>query len=223
MDSRTLVIILCAYLIGSIPFSQIITRLRAGLDLRAVGEGNVGSRNVWHVVGPQWGVLAAILDGAKGFLVCWAASALTAASPLDVALAGLAVIIGHQFPIFLRGRGGKGLITGLGVLLFLSPLSTLAGVAVLGLSTLVLRDFNVRIAVVVVALIVLPVLFRQPLWISVYTLGLALLSGLKKWLDHSHDVRVWASSPWQGTASSGFGNVSRPAGDEESSPDVRPR
>ena len=104
MDQRTLVIILCAYLIGSIPFSQIITRWRAGLDLRAVGEGNVGSRNVWHVVGPRWGVLAAALDGVKGFLVCWAASALTTASPADVALAGVAVILGHQFSLFLMPR-----------------------------------------------------------------------------------------------------------------------
>lgn len=218
MDPRTLVIIICAYLIGSIPFSQIITRWRAGLDLRAVGEGNVGSRNVWHVVGPQWGVLAAALDGVKGFLVCWAVSAF--GSPLDVALAGIAVILGHQFPIFLRGRGGKGLITGLGVLLFLSPLSTLAGVIVLGVATLVLRDFNLRIAVVVVALIILPVLFRQPLWISAYTVGLALLSGLKKWLDHSHDMRVWANSPWQDTATPGLQQPARPAGDDPSQ-DVR--
>ena len=223
MDQRTLVIILCAYLIGSIPFSQIITRWRAGLDLRAVGEGNVGSRNVWHVVGPRWGVLAAALDGVKGFLVCWAASALTTASPADVALAGVAVILGHQFSLFLRGRGGKGLITAFGVLLFIAPLSTLAGLLVLGIAFLILRDFNRCIAIAIIAFIFLPILFRQPLWIAAYTLGLALLAALKKRLDYSHDMRVWASNPWQGTASPGFGSPSRPAGDDASSPDVRPR
>ena len=229
MDQRTLVILIpiciCAYLIGSIPFSQIITRWRAGLDLRAVGEGNVGSRNVWHVVGPQWGLLAAALDGVKGFLVCWAASALTAASPLAVALAGVAVILGHQFSLVLRGRGGKGLITAFGVLLFLAPLSTLAGLLVLGIAFLILRDFNRCIAIAIVAFIFLPILLRQPLWIAAYTLGLALLAALKKRLDYSHDMRVWASSPWQGTASPGFGNVARPAGDDsyDSAPDVRPR
>lgn len=224
MDSRTLVltIILCAYLIGSIPFSQIITRWRVGLDLRAVGEGNVGSRNVWHVVGPQWGLLAAIFDVLKGFLVCWAASALTLGSSLDVALAGVAVILGHQFSIFLRGRGGKGLNTALGVLLFLAPLPALTALAVLGVSYLILRNFNRCIGVAIVALIFLPILYRQPLWIAVYTLGLALLAALKKRLDYSHDMRVFASSPWQGTATPGFQHPARPAG-EDSSPDVRPR
>lgn len=224
MDSRTLVIIimLCAYLIGSIPFSQIITRWRAGLDLRAVGEGSVGSRNVWHVVGPQWGLLAALFDVLKGFLVCWVASALTLDASLDVALAGVAVILGHQFSIFLRGRGGKGLNTALGVLLFLAPLPALTGLAVLGVSYLILRNFNRCIAVAIVALIFLPILYRQPLWIAVYTLGLALLAALKKRLDYSHDMRVWAASPWQGTATPGFSNSARPVGDD-SSPDVRPR
>ncbi|HET9980306.1 MAG TPA: glycerol-3-phosphate acyltransferase [Ktedonobacterales bacterium] len=224
MDSRTLVItiMLCAYLIGSIPFSQIITRWRAGVDLRAVGEGNVGSRNVWHVVGPQWGVIAAIFDVLKGFLVCWAASALTLGASLAVALAGVAVILGHQFSIYLRGRGGKGLNTALGVLLFLAPLPALTGLAVLGVSYLILRNFNRCIAVAIIALIFLPVLYRQPLWIAVYTLGLALLAALKKRLDYSHDMRVWANSPWQGTATPGFSNSAHPAG-EDSAPDVRPR
>jgi glycerol-3-phosphate acyltransferase PlsY len=193
---------LCAYLVGSIPFSQLITHWRAGLNLREVGEGNVGSRNVWHVVGPRWGVLAAFLDGLKGYVVCRVASALL--PPVGVLLAGIAVLLGHQFPVFLRGRGGKGLATSLGVLLALSPFSSLGGLAVLGLGYLIFRDFNPSLVLAIIAMIVLPVVFHQPVWISAYALCLALLAALKKRLDLSHEEHVWNSDPWQGAARPGW-------------------
>lgn len=227
MDSRALVItiMLCAYLIGSIPFSQIITRWRAGVDLRAVGEGNVGSRNVWHVVGPQWGVLALLLDCLKGLLVYWAASAIVPA--VSALLAGVAVVLGHQFSIFLRGRGGKGLAPALGVLLAISPLSTLCAVLILGLAFLITRDFNPSVAIGIVAIILLPLLFHQPLWVPAYTLALALLAALKKWLDHAHDSRVWNSHPWQGEANPGWvppaNQPANPPGDDPSAPNVHPK
>src|SRR5258708_40003259 len=60
------ILVLFAYLLGSLPFSQLITSWRTGLNLREVGEGSVGSRNVWHVVGPEWGLAAFALDACKG-------------------------------------------------------------------------------------------------------------------------------------------------------------
>ncbi|HEX6123197.1 MAG TPA: glycerol-3-phosphate acyltransferase [Ktedonobacterales bacterium] len=212
MDQRSFAIVLCAYLIGSIPFSQLIAHWRAGLNLREVGEGNVGSRNVWHLVGPRWGILAALLDGLKGYVVCRAASVLV--PPLGVLLAGIAVLLGHQFPIYLRGRGGKGLATSLGVLLALSPLSSMTGLAVLGLAYLVCRDFNPSLVLAIIAIIVLPVVFHQPLWISAYALSLALLAALKKRLDLAHEERVWRDHPWQGSATPGW----QPPASEETSP-----
>ncbi|HEY1389252.1 MAG TPA: glycerol-3-phosphate acyltransferase [Ktedonobacterales bacterium] len=224
MDKLSLVVILGAYLIGSIPFSQIITRLRTGLKLYEVGEGNVGSRNVWHVVGPQWGVLALLLDCLKGYLVYWAATALVPAA--SAVLAGVAVVLGHQFSIFLRGRGGKGLAPALGVVLAISPLSTLCAVLILALAFLITRDFNPSVTVAIVAIILLPLLFRQPLWVPVYTLVLALLAALKKWLDHAHDTRVWNSHPWQGEANPGWvppaNQTANPSGDDPSAPNIHP-
>lgn len=220
MDQLNLVVILCAYLIGSIPFSQLITHVRTGLKLYEVGEGNVGSRNVWHVVGPQWGILALLLDCVKGYLVYWVASALV---PLVVALlAGVAVVLGHQFSVFLRGRGGKGLAPALGVLLAISPLSTLIALVVLALAYLITRDFNPSVAVAIVAIILLPLLFRQALWVSAYSLGLALLAALKKWLDYAHDTQVWNSHPWQGAANPGWQRPANPASDDPLPPDARP-
>ncbi len=221
MDKLSLVVILGAYLIGSIPFSQIITKWRTGLKLYEVGEGNVGSRNVWHVVGPQWGVLALLLDCLKGYLIYWAATAIV--PPVSALIAGVAVVLGHQFSIFLRGRGGKGLAPALGVLLAISPLSTLCALIILGLAYLIVRDFNPSVAVGIVAIILLPLLFRQPLWVSAYTLGIALLAALKKRLDHAHDTRVWNSHPWQGAANPGWQRPTNQASDDSSPPDTRPR
>lgn len=224
MEKLSLVVILGAYIIGSIPFSQIITKWRTGLKLYEVGEGNVGSRNVWHVVGPQWGILALLLDCLKGLLVYWAASALVPA--VSALLAGVAVVLGHQFSIFLRGRGGKGLAPALGVLLVISPLPTLCAVIILGLAYMITRDFNPSVTVAIVAIILLPLLFRQPLWIPAYTLALALLAALKKWLDHAHDSRVWNSHPWQGAANPGWvppsNQSANPPGDDPSVPNARP-
>jgi len=226
MEKLSLVVILGAYLIGSVPFSQIITKWRTGLKLYEVGEGNVGSRNVWHVVGPQWGVLALLLDCLKGLLVYWAATALVPAA--SALLAGVAVVLGHQFSIFLRGRGGKGLAAALGVVLVISPLSTLCAVLILGLAFLITRDFNPSVTVAIVAIILLPLLFHQPLWVPAYILVLALLAALKKWLDHAHDMRVWSSHPWQGEANPGWTPpANQPAGppgasDDPSAPNVHP-
>src|SRR5262249_49682373 len=141
MSQTLVVLIVVAYLLGSIPFSQLIAHTRAGVNLREVGEGNVGSRNVWHVVGPAWGVLASLLDMLKGLLAydLAVAAGLPAAG---VALVGIAVLLGHQFPIFLRGRGGKGLATGAGVLLGLTPLSTLVGLVVFGVAYLAFHGFK---------------------------------------------------------------------------------
>jgi glycerol-3-phosphate acyltransferase PlsY len=199
----TIALILLAYLLGSVPFSQLIAWWRSGVDLYKVGEGNVGSRNVWHIVGPSWGLIAAVLDTLKG-LITVAVANLAGLPILGVALCGVAVLFGHQYPIFLRGQGGKGLATGLGVLLGVSPLSAVAGLALLGLAYLLWHDFNPALALCIVSVILLPFLFRQPLWVPVYALILALLCGAKKLVDRPHEHQVWARAPWRGTARPGM-------------------
>src|SRR5262249_5082134 len=86
VDPNDVGVILGAYLTGSIPFSQRIANWRTGLNLHEVGEGNVGSRNVWHVAGPRWGLLAALLDCLKGFVAYKVSSML--APPIVALLAG---------------------------------------------------------------------------------------------------------------------------------------
>lgn len=131
--------IVAAYFLGAIPFSFIIGKL-AGVDLRTRGSGNVGATNVYRVVGFLGAVIAFLLDGAKGFLAPWLAQQF-AASEWVFLMAGLAVVIGHVFPIFLKFRGGKGVATSLGVLTALAPELALGAllvwVVVFGLSRIV--------------------------------------------------------------------------------------
>jgi len=124
----TAVVVLAAYLLGSIPFALILAR-RWGSDLRAVGSGNLGATNVMRASGVRAGVLVAILDMGKGAVSVWLAARIGDGAPLPAA-AGLAAIIGHIYPIWLRFRGGKGVATACGVFSILTPLAVPPAIAI---------------------------------------------------------------------------------------------
>ena len=115
-------VILAAYLIGSIPFALLLARRWGAIDLRRVGSGNLGAANVLRTSGVTAGILVAILDITKGAASVMLATRLSgnAAAP---AAAGLAAIVGHIYPIWLRFRGGKGVATACGVFSVLTPLA----------------------------------------------------------------------------------------------------
>ena len=123
--------LLIAYLLGSIPFGLILVRLRTGRDVRQSGSGNIGATNVLRTTGRFWGVATLLLDAAKGAAAVLIAGALTGGDPTALYLAGLAAVLGHIFPVWLRFRGGKGVATCLGVFLVLSPLAVLPTLGVL--------------------------------------------------------------------------------------------
>ena len=108
-----------AYLVGSIPFAQVIARIN-GVDLRNVGSGNVGAGNLTREVGMGWGLVAGVFDGLKGLFPVLIAR--EAGLGLGAAgLAGLAAVVGHNWSIWLRGRSGRGLATSVGLVLALDP------------------------------------------------------------------------------------------------------
>jgi len=111
-------IIVTAYLIGSIPFALLLAR-RWGADLRVVGSGNLGAANVLRASGVKAGVLVALLDVAKGALSVIVAERFGGAAAAPAA--GLAAIVGHIYPVWLRFRGGKGVATACGVFAILTP------------------------------------------------------------------------------------------------------
>lgn len=126
---RPLLVLIAAYVLGSIPFGYLIVRAKKGADVRASGSGATGATNVSRSAGKVAGVLTLLLDAAKGALAVWLARALVAPDMginWYVAAAAIVAIVGHCFPVWLGFRGGKGVATGVGVFLGLSPLA-LAG------------------------------------------------------------------------------------------------
>lgn len=119
-------IIVMAYCIGSVPFALLLARQD---DVRRIGSGNVGAANVLRASGVRAGVLVALLDIAKGAASVELAVLLSTDSRLPAA-AGVAAIVGHIYPVWLRFRGGKGVATACGVFSVLTPLAALPAFAV---------------------------------------------------------------------------------------------
>ena len=115
--------ILVGYLLGSIPFGLLLARAR-GIDLRAVGSGNIGATNVLRTGDKRLAAATLLLDAGKGALAVWLAMRFGDASAIPVA-AGAAAFLGHVFPVWLRFRGGKGVATLLGVTLAVLPVAAL--------------------------------------------------------------------------------------------------
>jgi glycerol-3-phosphate acyltransferase PlsY len=115
-----LLAISCSYLLGAVPFGLLFGRVLGGIDVRGVGSGNIGATNVLRAAGKKAAVLTLLADAFKGFL-----PVLLAARYLDgewlPALAGIAAVLGHNYPLYLKFRGGKGVATSFGVVLGMSP------------------------------------------------------------------------------------------------------
>lgn len=149
--------IIIGYLLGSIPFAYIASRLKKGADIRQVGGGNVGALNTLREIGLLPGLVVLIADIAKG------SAAVLIAVWLDLPLiwifvAGFAAVIGHNWPIFLKFKGGKGAATTIGVLLALSPAEFAISFAIMAI--VIVITSNVRLAIVV-GLALLPLIIWQ--------------------------------------------------------------
>ena len=133
MDLTFLHTLVFGYLLGSIPFGLLLARA-SGIDLRAVGSGNIGATNVLRT-GNKWLAAATLLlDAGKGALAVWIAAQFGDAGVVPVA-AGAAAFVGHVLPVWLRFRGGKGVATLLGVTLAVLPVAALVfGIVWLGIA-----------------------------------------------------------------------------------------
>jgi glycerol-3-phosphate acyltransferase PlsY len=117
-----IILIVAGYLLGSIPMSYLVARAARGIDLRQQGTGQVGGGNLWRMTSRKYGLTVGIYDFLKGMLMVWIASAqgLEAGQQLIV---GLAVIVGHNWPVFLRFHGGRGIATLFGIAIILPILN----------------------------------------------------------------------------------------------------
>lgn len=120
-----ILIILINYLLGSIPFGLIIAFLVKRIDIRKFGSGNIGATNVFRIVGKKWGVIVFILDFFKGFFAPLIAKLCLPNLPdYFFVIAVIAVVCGHNWPIFLKFKGGKGVATSVGGIAGLSLVFT---------------------------------------------------------------------------------------------------
>jgi len=106
-------VVICSYLLGSIPFGLVLTRLAGLGDIRNIGSGNIGATNVLRTGNKPLAALTLFLDGAKGAVAVLLTNLI---APELVPLAGLAALIGHLFPVWLKFKGGKGVATAIGIL-----------------------------------------------------------------------------------------------------------
>jgi glycerol-3-phosphate acyltransferase PlsY len=176
--------IVIAYLLGSIPFAYIIGRLR-GLDIRKVGDRNVGTFNVFRHVGLVGGIVTLIADVGKGALAIVVAKLLSVPE-LVVLGAGVAAVIGHNWSVFLRFRGGRGLAVVIGVLLALLPREMVIA-AVLGIVVLFFTRSSVWFGVALfLPFILLCWLFKERVSLLIYSAALPCLAGLAHLLTTRH-------------------------------------
>lgn len=155
--------LIIAYLLGSIPFGYLIVKLKGGGDIRQVGSGGTGATNVMRKAGKAAALVTLVLDVAKGLLAVMVARGLTGSSwaetPWVVGAAAVIAIAGHIFPLWLGFRAGKGVATGVGVFLAISPLSVLCTLVVFAL--IVLKTRYVSLGSVVATSL-------TPLWVLLW-------------------------------------------------------
>ncbi len=169
----TVLALVLAYLLGAIPAATIVARAR-GVDIRKVGSGNSGATNVQRSLGWGPGLLVAAFDILKGALAVWLARTF-GLGDVVAALCGVAAVVGHNFSVFLRFRGGKGVATSFGTILAIDPVIGL-GVLVIGLATMVLTRFVSAGSILgAVSVVVMALSLPRPWWERALLAFLALL------------------------------------------------
>jgi len=177
---RVVLSLVLAYLLGAIPFAYVFGRIK-GIDIRKVGDYNVGAFNAFRHLGLGCGLATLAADIGKGALAILAAKAL-GVGEVVVFGAGVAAVIGHNWPVFLRFKGGRGLAVVVGVLLALLPREMLIA-AVFGITVLVITRSSVWLGVALfVPLVSLCWLFSEPLSLLIYSVVLPCLAGITHWL-----------------------------------------
>jgi acyl phosphate:glycerol-3-phosphate acyltransferase len=174
-------VVIISYLLGSIPTSYIASRLITRRDIRHMGDENAGAANVYRELGRNAGILVFLIDAIKGAAVILIAKAVE--MPQGVVLtAGLAAVAGHNWPVFLGFRGGRGVSTTIGILFVLVTIPMLILTIPTLLILIIKRSVTPSMAFLFIGLPVVDWLFKvQPILIW-YGLALPVLIGITTWL-----------------------------------------
>lgn len=171
----TLLALLLSYLLGSIPNGLWLCCALWHVDLRQHGSHNIGATNAWRTLGKGPGFLVFFLDMLKGLLAVWLGEMLVGTPPVMI-LCGVLAIVGHSLSLFLRFHGGKGVATGLGVILMLMPKVTVIVFLVWLLLVLATRYVSLGSIVAAALVPVLALVFGYPaLYVAFGVLAAALI------------------------------------------------
>ncbi len=179
-----LLLVVGAYLLGSVPTGLLAVKKYAGIDVRQVGSGNIGAMNVTRVAGLGIGAVTMLADALKAFIPVVVASHLGYLT-WQVAIVGLAAVVGHDYSIYLRFNGGKGVASSFGMIFGLSPYAGFAALAVWALTALVFRYASVASMVAVMSM---------PLWLWAFGqdpayVGAAVLLFFLTTYQHRSNIR----------------------------------
>jgi len=202
MTGRACLCAVLAYLLGSVPSAYIMGRLIKGVDIRRIGDGNLGARNTYFQVGRCAGIAVGAFDVAKGSVAVLVAQWM-GLRELWVLIVGAAAVLGHDFMLFLGFQGGQGMATTVGVLLVILPLQTLAGLCVAALAWLLSRRrFNLSMAIGLGAIPLLAWLSSEPPERALYPVAVLPIIGLRKvmQLRAAHHVSALHENGFQDSA-----------------------
>lgn len=172
-----------AYFIGDFSPAYLCAKLFGKFDIRQKGSGNAGTTNVIRVMGWRYGAGVFVLDIFKGLLAVWLGNLW--GGQIGVVASSFGVVLGHDFPLLLGFKGGKGIAATLGVSLFMFPLATLGGVIFFILTVLITKMVSVGSLSFVVLMLSYTVLTRQSLEVILLAVGLVLLA----FLQHRENIQ----------------------------------
>lgn len=196
-------ILIISYLIGSIPFGYILVKIVRGIDIREHGSKNIGATNAWRVAGKPFGIAVFIFDMLKGFIPTLVVYRIMSDSFIQIfgtsvelnrsimtIICGIAVILGHIFPLYLRFKGGKAAATSCGVFLVLAPQALAVAVAVWMATVFISRFVSLGTMVGAAALVVsIIVIYEQPFGNEICLTGFSILMCIIILIRHISNIK----------------------------------
>jgi len=179
-------LVFCSYFLGSIPFGYVLYQILHRKDIRDLGSGNIGATNVARA-SKKLGAVVLILDCFKGWLFVALAKSLDFSSEQQL-LIGFAAFIGHCFPVWLRFKGGKGIATGLGVLIAAAPFLAVVGLSLFLVVYLISRFVSLASILAVIGIVVSNYFSESSFWVQ-WIIGIMVVIIIIKHQDNIR--RLW--------------------------------
>ncbi len=200
MFFSALIVMIGAYLLGSVNFAVIYTKAFTKKDVRDFGSGNAGSTNALRVGGKSTGILTFICDLLKGFLSAFAGSLMFQyisktepsgfANPVYGALlCGAACMLGHIFPLFFNFKGGKGVATGVGIFFYVCPIAAACGLAIFIIVFLISKTVSLSSLIATVSVVVISLVLRDKSTEFLYILILSMIPALLIIVKHIDNIK----------------------------------